>query len=50
MIELNAFVGAEFDGRLRLEDSNGNRIQNVDYDPAPIAGAANFIAVRLHVQ
>ncbi len=39
-IELNAFVGAEFGGRLRLEDRNGNGIQEVDYDPAPIAGAA----------
>ena len=40
---VSAFAGAEFDGRLRLEDSDGNRISSQSYDTAPLAG----IALRL---
>jgi len=39
-VSLSAFAGAEFYGRLRLEDANGNRIDQSDYDPAPLAGIA----------
>jgi hypothetical protein len=37
---LTAFAGAEFAGRLRLEDPDGNRIDETGYDPAPLAGFA----------
>ena len=40
MTTLSAFAGAEFAGRLRLEDSGGNRIDQSDYDPAPLIGVA----------
>ena len=36
----SAFVGAEFNGRLRLEDSSGSKISRQDYDTAPLAGVA----------
>jgi hypothetical protein len=36
----SAFVGAEFNGRLRLEDSSGSKISRQDYDTAPLAGIA----------
>ncbi|MEM9578926.1 MAG: hypothetical protein AAF999_18190 [Pseudomonadota bacterium] len=42
-VSVSAFAGAEFDGRLRLDDSDGNRISSQSYDTAPLAG----IAVRL---
>mgnify|MGYP001826064232 CR=1 FL=1 len=41
---ISAFVGAEFNGQLRLEDSQGNRIETRDYDPAPLVGAAIRLA------
>ena len=37
---LTAFAGAEFLGRLRLEDPGGNRIDETGYDPAPLVGLA----------
>ena len=37
---LTVFAGAEFRGRLRLEDRNGARIDETDYDPAPLLGLA----------
>jgi hypothetical protein len=37
---VTAFAGAEFLGRLRLEDPDGNRIDAADYDPAPLVGLA----------
>ena len=37
---LTAFAGAEFLGRLRLEDPDGDRIDETDYDPAPLVGIA----------
>ncbi len=33
-----AFAGAGFLGRLRLEDPAGDRIDETDYDPAPVVG------------
>ena len=41
---ITAFVGAEFNGQLRLDDANGNRIDTRDYDPAPLVGAAVRLA------
>ncbi len=37
---VSAFAGAELFGRLRVEDPDGNRIEEQNYDPAPILGAA----------
>lgn len=37
-VSFNAFVGAEFDGELRIEDANGNFVSKQGYDTAPLAG------------
>jgi hypothetical protein len=37
-MSFSAFVGAEFDGRLTLEDAAGTEISRQRYDTAPIAG------------
>jgi hypothetical protein len=37
-LSLSAFVGAELNGSLSLEDANGMRISRQDYGSAPIAG------------
>ena len=42
-VSVSAFAGAELDGRLRLDDENGNRISSQSYGTAPLAG----VAVRL---
>jgi len=34
------FAGAEFNGQLQLEDTNGETISEQDYDTAPVAGFA----------
>lgn len=39
-MSLSAFVGAEFDGRLRLDDASGNQISSQSYDTAPLGGLA----------
>ncbi len=39
-LSLTAMIGAEFDGSLRLYDSQGQRIARSDFDTAPIAGLA----------
>ena len=39
-MQLNVFAGAEFNGRLTLENEAGQRIDRQDYDTAPIAGFA----------
>ncbi|ABG31043.1 hypothetical protein [Roseobacter denitrificans] len=39
-LSLSAFVGAEFDGRLRLDDASGNQISSQSYDTAPLGGLA----------
>lgn len=36
----NVFAGAEFGGRLKLEDSSGSTVSKQDYDTAPVFGAA----------
>ncbi|NRA99883.1 MAG: hypothetical protein HRU32_08700 [Rhodobacteraceae bacterium] len=41
---ISAFVGAEFNGRLSLEDANGALVDRREYDTAPIAGAAFRLA------
>jgi len=41
---LSAFVGAEFNGELALEDRNGNTVSLQDYDTAPIAGVSFRLA------
>ena len=41
---ITAFAGAEFNGQLRLDDANGNRIDTRDYDTAPLVGAAIRLA------
>jgi hypothetical protein len=41
---ITAFVGAEFNGQLRLDDAQGNRIDTREYDPAPLVGAAIRLA------
>ena len=41
---LSIFAGAEFGGRLTLEDANGVEISQQDYDPAPLAGIALRVA------
>ena len=38
MTTFSAFFGAEFDGSLGIEDSDGNRIARSDFDTAPIIG------------
>ncbi|MEM9550724.1 MAG: hypothetical protein AAGA05_06100 [Pseudomonadota bacterium] len=43
-MSLSAFVGADFDGELTLEDSNGNTVSKQDYDTAPIAGISFRLA------
>ena len=42
-ILFSAFVGAEFNGELTLDDASGNRISRQSYDTAPLAG----LAIRL---
>lgn len=39
----SAFIGAEFNGELTLDDASGNRISRQSYDTAPLAG----LAIRL---
>ncbi len=39
-VSLNVFAGAEFDGRLTLDDANGNEISRQSYETAPIVGLA----------
>ncbi|WP_233494823.1 hypothetical protein [Ruegeria sp. A3M17] len=39
-VSLNVFAGAEFDGRLTLDDENGNEISRQSYDTAPLVGFA----------
>ncbi len=39
-VSLTLFAGAEFDGRLTLEDENGNEITRQSYDTAPLVGLA----------
>ncbi len=36
----SAFIGAEFDGELTLDDASGNQISRQSYDTAPLAGLA----------
>jgi opacity protein-like surface antigen len=38
MTSITAMIGAEFEGTLRLEDGNGSRIAQSDFDTAPIIG------------
>lgn len=38
MASLSAFAGVETFGRLRLEKSGGDRLDESDYDPAPLIG------------
>lgn len=39
-VSLTAFAGAEFNGELTLEDTNGREISQQGYETAPIAGVA----------
>ncbi|CUH45316.1 hypothetical protein [Ruegeria atlantica] len=39
-VSLNVFAGAEFDGRLTLDDENGNEIGRQSYDTAPLVDFA----------
>ena len=39
-VSVTVFAGAEFDGRLTLEDENGNEISRQNYDTAPLVGLA----------
>ena len=39
-ISLNVFAGAEFGGRLTLDNSTGSEIFRQDYDTAPLVGLA----------
>ncbi|MCV6585506.1 MAG: hypothetical protein OIF47_08220 [Marinibacterium sp.] len=41
---LSAFVGAEFNGELVLEDQDGAKVSRQDYDTAPIAGISFRLA------
>lgn len=41
---ISAFAGVELGGSLRIEDSSGNLVEERDYDPAPIFGAAIRLA------
>jgi hypothetical protein len=36
---LHLFAGVVTGGNLRVDDSSGNRVRDVDYDPAPFVGA-----------
>jgi hypothetical protein len=38
-IARHLYAGVVTGGDLRVEDSNGNRLRKVDYDPAPFVGA-----------
>ena len=38
-ISVSAFAGMEFNGRLTLKDANNNRIDQREFDRAPIVGA-----------
>lgn len=38
-LSINAFAGMQFGGTLTLEDEDGHKIDQRDYDPAPILGA-----------
>ncbi len=40
MTSLNMILGAEFDGKLRLEDASGNRIAQSDFETAPVFGVS----------
>jgi len=40
LVSLTALAGAEFDGRLRLEDNQGQRIAQTDFKTAPMVGLA----------
>jgi len=44
-VELNLLGGVEFAGNLRLEDADGDRLEESDYDVAPFAGL--LLSVRL---
>ena len=35
---LHAYAGVVLDGRLRVEDANGNRLSEDDYDPSLMLG------------
>jgi hypothetical protein len=37
-LSLDFYAGAVFDGRLKLEDSQGNTLTQVDFDTAPLVG------------
>nr|WP_321254106.1 hypothetical protein [uncultured Ruegeria sp.] len=39
-MSVTVFAGAEFDGRLTLEDENGNEISRQNYETAPLVGLA----------
>ncbi|WP_229724153.1 hypothetical protein [Cribrihabitans marinus] len=39
-LSLSLFAGAEINGRLKLEDAAGRRVDTQDYETAPIAGLA----------
>ena len=41
---ISAFAGVELGGNLRIEDASGDLIEERDYDPAPIFGAAIRLA------
>ena len=40
LLSLTAMAGAEFDGSLRLYDSQGERIASTDFETAPVVGLA----------
>ncbi len=39
-VSLNVFAGAEFDGRLTLDDAEGSELSRQSYETAPLAGFA----------
>ncbi|WP_247744166.1 hypothetical protein [Ruegeria sp. R14_0] len=39
-VSLNVFAGAEFDGRLTLDDANGAELSRQSYETAPLIGVA----------
>ncbi|WP_170428771.1 hypothetical protein [Ruegeria arenilitoris] len=39
-VSLNVFAGAEFDGRLTLDDANGAELSRQSYETAPLVGVA----------
>lgn len=39
-MSFSAFVGAEFDGGLTLDDASGRQVRSQSYDTAPLAGVA----------